>query len=47
MFWYLLEQSLSLSNNPFVLADLTIWTRIGVISPSRANNPLAKAAAVI
>lgn len=47
MFWYLVEQSLSLSNRPLVLADLTIWTRIGVSSPSKARRPLAKAAAVI
>ena len=30
--WYLLE-SQSLSSNPLVFADLTIWTRIGVNSP--------------
>lgn len=46
MFWYLLL-SQSLSNNPLVLALFTICTSIGVSSPSSANKPLAKAAAVI
>lgn len=46
IFWYLLL-SQSLSNSPFVFALFTIWTRIGVSSPSRARSPLAKAAAVI
>lgn len=46
MFWYLLL-SQSLSNSPFVFALLTICTRIGVNSPSKANSPFANAAAVI
>lgn len=46
MFWTLLD-SQSLSRSPFVLALLTICTKIGVNSPSKASNPLANAAAVI
>ena len=38
MFWYL-EDSLSLSSKPFMLALFTIWTRMGVSSPSRASSP--------
>ena len=47
MFWNLHEMSESLSRSPLVLADLTICTRMGVSSPSRARRPLANAAAVI
>ena len=32
-------ESESLSSSPFVSADLTICTRIGVSSPSSANRP--------
>ena len=39
------NSSLSLSSSPFVLALLTIWTRIGANSPSSASSPFAKAAA--
>lgn len=39
--------SQSLSSNPLVFALLTICTKIGVSSPSKASKPLANAAAVI
>ncbi|TNN79898.1 hypothetical protein EYF80_009935 [Liparis tanakae] len=37
--WQSVSESLSLSSSPFMLALFTIWTRIGVNSPSRARRP--------
>lgn len=37
--WQSVRESLSLSSSPFMLALFTIWTRMGVSSPSRASRP--------
>ena len=39
---WMVTESFSWSNRPLVLALLTIWTRMGVSSPSKANMPCDK-----
>ena len=41
-FWYFVDTSSTLSKSPFVLADFTICTIIGVNSPSRAKKIVLK-----